>query len=666
MRTNNYFLVLDIETSTETAYDNKLQKEVPISVWLTYGVCKLYNLQGETKLECKFRKWETLHKFLCKVSLMFRKKGIFCYVHNLSYEFDFLIKNLSKPKKFTCNSSHKVISAILESYNIEFRCTYQLSAKSLRKIGNELNFIKLDSEYRMILPHDNVTEEEWEYCVRDCDIVAQYIIKEELPEYIILNNIPYTSTGKVRKDFKELLKQYPPEDNLWDIEPPENCFYALSKAFKGAITMSNPRYTNIIIHGRIKSFDETSKYPSIMMCKEYPYTIEKQENFTKEDIKNNKFWIAKIKFQELTSKFDFGFLSIYNTEYINLATSDIFNGKIINAREVEMYITNIDFDSINLIYTYNDFEILEFYPLKKYSKLPKAFFELIKKYAQPKYELKKKLKIIEKEKGENSEEYIATNTEYMKSKNKLNSIYGMMVQKLTNPEYYIDDNYLWHEKENNYKIKNKKLNRNFLYGIYITAYSRYDLLNNIVKNCPNTFVYCDTDSIKFIDTGNEFIDMNDYIYENVRDLPYFNNFNRFDYEGYYTEFLTYGAKKYAYVKDGEFGYTVAGLPKHINTIKSFDDFKLGTTYKDCKLAKRYIYQGIAFDFDAIDENELKSVSNLFDLIGDFENKNDIKTSGGVALFNSDYTLNMTKSDLLYIERNKSIWERKNIQQNILI
>ena len=91
MRTNNYFLVLDIETSTETTYDNKLQKEVPISVWLTYGVCKLYNLQGETKLECKFRKWETLHKFLCKVSLMFRKKGIFCYVHNLSYEFDFLI-----------------------------------------------------------------------------------------------------------------------------------------------------------------------------------------------------------------------------------------------------------------------------------------------------------------------------------------------------------------------------------------------------------------------------------------------------------------------------------------------------------------------------------------------------------------------------------------------
>ena len=82
MRTNNYFLVLDIETSTETTYDNKLQKEVPISVWLTYGVCKLYNLQGETKLECKFRKWETLHKFLCKVSLMFRKKGILCYVHN--------------------------------------------------------------------------------------------------------------------------------------------------------------------------------------------------------------------------------------------------------------------------------------------------------------------------------------------------------------------------------------------------------------------------------------------------------------------------------------------------------------------------------------------------------------------------------------------------------
>ena len=46
MRTNNYFLVLDIETSTETTYDNKLQKEVELTtVVFVFITIKVLSLQ---------------------------------------------------------------------------------------------------------------------------------------------------------------------------------------------------------------------------------------------------------------------------------------------------------------------------------------------------------------------------------------------------------------------------------------------------------------------------------------------------------------------------------------------------------------------------------------------------------------------------------------------
>ena len=290
------------------------------------------------------------------------------------------------------------------------------------------------------------------------------------------------------------------------------------------------------------------------------------------------------------------------------------------------------------------------------------FYDLIIEFATPKYELKIKLKEMEKQGKEHTIEYQELEIEYMKSKNKLNSIYGMMVQKLTNPQYEIDDDYLWHEVEQEYHNNGKPLMRNFLYGIYITAYSRRDWVRNVVHNCPYNFVYGDTDSIKFIDIGIPFEDINSPIREDLRELPCFKNFNRFDEEKGYDKFLTFGSKKYCYEQDGVFSFTVAGLPKENNGIEtalhSFNDFKLGTTYHNCKKCTRYIYNKKYIDYDE-DNNKILEVSEMEQNTIDYLEYNAIETSGGVALLDVDYKLSMTQNDIEHILKYDDLYSKDN-------
>ena len=61
--TNYYFLVLDIETSKEMGYSEKLKKELPIKTWLAYGVCELYDITGKLHSKLRFREWSQLTEF---------------------------------------------------------------------------------------------------------------------------------------------------------------------------------------------------------------------------------------------------------------------------------------------------------------------------------------------------------------------------------------------------------------------------------------------------------------------------------------------------------------------------------------------------------------------------------------------------------------------------
>ena len=630
-----------------------LEVQHPIAVWLSYGVAKMYTYKGEEVSKIRFREWEELHKYLDDISQRLGKFQVICYVHNLGFEFDYIIKNISKPKTFLTNSSHSVISSSLLKYpNIQFRCSYLLSGYSLRKLGKIVKLPKLDSDYRQIFPHDKITNKEWEYCERDNDVVAKFIVDVCIKEYGTLFNIPYTKTGRVRKVLHKYYDELEGKNCTWDYMPKQDCIEAMDKAFNGGVVVSNPFFTDIKLKN-VHSYDITSSYPFAMVSEKFPRQIKKIEN-PPYKLRKNSYYIAKIKFKNIRSKFNWQWLSVSKMEEIDNCT--FFNGKLMSGKMCIRYVTNIDFELIEETYTF-DYEVLEYYELYDIDYLPECFIKTIKEIGVKKQRLKNELKKY----NERSKEFGELSIEYALAKNDFNSIYGMMVEKLIKPEYEIDENYLWHSKGGQYKYK-PHLKRNFLFGVFITAYARKNLITAILKNCPQTFVYCDTDSIKFIGE-NKFIDTNKKLQNFMDDCPELSELGRFDYEGTYEEFKTLGAKKYCYKRNGEYIVVVAGLPKTTEyNINTLDDFKCGVVYKNCKLGKSYITQSSFFDLD--EENEVEFFGDT--QVGDWLKEHEIKTNGGVGLFPTSYKLNMTESDKIILKEFKEclpIWAEKQEQLN---
>lgn len=156
------------------------------------------------------RTWQELDMFMHRIEKFGTSRKKYCFVHNLSFEFEFL-RNYFNFKSVFARKSRKPIKCILEKYNFEFRCTYFLSNCSLKKLADiyNLDVKKLvgDLDYNKIR-HSNtkMTKKELGYCENDCLVVYKYILKE-LETYKHLRMLPMTSTGHVRNELKEKINK---------------------------------------------------------------------------------------------------------------------------------------------------------------------------------------------------------------------------------------------------------------------------------------------------------------------------------------------------------------------------------------------------------------------------------------------------------------------------
>ena len=120
----------------------------------------------------------------------------------------------------------------------------------------------------------------------------------------------------------------------------------------------------------------------------------------------------------------------------------------------------------------------------------------------------------------------------------------------------------------------------FAYGVWITAYARNNLLKNLMK-LDEYVVYCDTDSLKLkegyekqvIEDYNKFVERKIKHVSEILKIPLEKYAPKdikgkermlglFDDDGHYKEFITQGAKKYAYKdKEDKLHITVSGVPK---------------------------------------------------------------------------------------------------------
>ena len=575
----------DIETSS-VMLENE-QKFAFMYEW-TFGI-------KDKNFICYGRTWEEF-KDLCRqlqeYFLLDSEHILVVYVHNLSYEFQFMRKYFNWLDVFAVDE-RKPVKALC-SYGIEFRDSYILSGYSLEKLAENLvshNIKKLvgDLDYNLTRTHiTELTENELAYCNNDVEIVLAYV-NEQIEQYGSITKIPMTNTGRVRnfvknkcyfteknhrKSSKGKYQRYKELMNELTLTTGE--YTMLKRCFMGGFTHASMLYSGKLLHD-VASIDFTSSYPYVMLSEKFPMSKPEKANPTKEQFlkwvnDDNVGLMFVVRFKGLQSKLSF-------ETYLSESKCDVLenpiinNGRVFKADTVQTTITDIDFKIMYKCYTWDSIEIANVH--KFYMQyLPKPILLAIVEL----YEKKTTLKDV-----------LGKEVEYLVNKGMLNSVYGMCVTDIVRDNIsYKDD---WQHEKYTIEMMNEQIekynssNNRFLYypwGVWVTAYARKNLWNGILE-IGIDYVYSDTDSIKFLNYEKHTEYINRYNLDVERKLKKMCKFRQieferlkpktikgvekmigvWDFEGIYTHFKTLGAKRYLVrsKKDEKLHLTVAGLSK---------------------------------------------------------------------------------------------------------
>lgn len=541
------------------------------------------------------------------------------YVHNLSFEFQFL-KSIIQIDDVFAMDDRKILR--VRSGAIEYRCSYIHSNMSLDRYLKAMDVpdkkvIGFDYKKKRY-PWTKLTKAELHYCINDVRGLAQAVMVEMQKDGDDLYSIPLTSTGYSRRLAKSALGPY--RKFIHGMLPDLDCFQALRRAFRGGDTHANRYNANIIIDsakvGQISSWDISSSYPAVMLTDRFPRKLIRQDPaLFDSEYKHGKACLIHI-YMEGVKLHDprWGSPYIPKAKCESLVGAELDNGRVISADHLDMYVTELDFEILAAEYDFS-YQILELWTGTK-SYLPDKFRELIMKTYVEKTQLK------------GQDPYL-----YGKKKNLFNSYYGMTVQNPCKPNYEFADGLMRLKDETLEDLMDKYQAIGWLpyqWGVWVTAAARKKLFEGLSIIDPDDFIYSDTDSIKCMgDYAAEFEKLNQqYRHEEFSALDPSGKrhyIGVYEFEENYKRFKTMGAKKYAYEDmAGQLHITVSGVNKKAGAkeLGSLDRFKEGFIFR--------------------------SGGGLAALYNDFPDVTEVRIQGhtlpissNVALFESTYTLGLT-------------------------
>ena len=417
------------------------------------------------------------------------------FVHFLKFDFSFIKYYFEWDDVFVYGPREPLYA---RWSNIEFRDSLVLSGgQSLANIGKNLrrSFLKAvgDLNYDCIrVPETPLTAQELHYCEMDIRVLNEYI-REKIEDDGSILEIPYTNTGYVRnyvrgQCFKQRGKYMDFIDNL-TLTP--DAYLQCERAFAGGAVGPNIRYADKIIEN-VHSYDIKSSYPYIMVCgyfpMSYPMPLKPQE--VKEHFQEylHKFCcLFTLEIFGLWPKTDYCF-PISESKCNEVVAARTASGRVLSAAYVSINVTELDYFIIDRFYDLSKADEVRIKRMRVFQKgyLPKPIVESVIKFFYDKTTL---------------DGVIGKEREYMISKNMLNAIYGMMVEKPVRPELFYQSDFGKGKPDYERQIieYNEKRNR-FLYypwGVWVTAGARYRLYDAIY-NIGDDWRYCDTDSVKFI------------------------------------------------------------------------------------------------------------------------------------------------------------------------
>lgn len=598
----NVFSAFDIETSTIWIDPDRSKYDVHSFMYIWQYQIEDYTVIG--------RSWEEYFDFLKLLkSAIDRIRNdyklpvnpfLVTWVHNLAYEFSFIsgLYHFQNEECFFRDVRKPIYCRMFDTF--ELRCSYiqtNMSLSALCKqtgVPEKLSGQKYDYD-RIRYPWTELSDFELQYCIRDVEslVLAMKVRLSKSGDNLM--TAPITSTGYVRRDCKQALKeQYL---DIREIKPFEKEYRLLRSCFRGGNTHGNRYYVGKIVND-VYSYDISSSYPTQQLTKKFPMNPFKW--LLLDDIKPVKRFERILQFVRLdfavVASYQFKGLRLKNKRepipYISLSRCHAMgfkldNGRILYADYLEISLTEIDLKIIMDQYTFDEIGVLSAMVSKK-DFLPQEYREVIMNYYRNKTSLK----------GCDDPEAVYL---YQKSKGLLNAIYGMSATDPIHQEItYNDGIYERSDYETMSKDEITKALKNasfpYQWGVYTTAYAR-EQLQTAIKFCGDKIIYCDTDSVKTegnvdieqlnsklkevaIETKSYAVDMNgEYHYIGM-----------FESDGHYDRFITQGAKRYAYEIDGHLGVTVAGVTKKVNEktgvmfaveeLKDLKRFKPGMIWRD--------------------------------------------------------------------------------------
>ena len=457
------------------------------------------------------RSWDEYLEFLQLLKGWLPKDAwMIIYVHNLSYEFQFLrgVYSFGIKEVFATDNRKVLRCDMLGCF--EYRCSYFLSNASLDfwsgpKSMNVPHHKQSGEDFDYSIqrfPWTQLSKQEYLYCIYDVLAVVECVRKIMQLEGDSLATIPLTNTGYVRRIVKDEMKKlgYTYVKDRW---PNYDLFCLMREAFRGGNTHANRFYTGLTVKN-VHAVDRSSSYPDVQCNLPFPITRFWRCLPTAdipELIRKGYAVICRIKVTDLALRNPWWGFPYIPRDKCHAVQFTADNGRILHAAVLSMAVTDVDLKIIMDEYTFSTIEFSDAW-FAKYGPLPDEFTRTIKRL----YKEKTEMKGTEREKT----------PEYSIKKGQINANYGMTAQNplkdnvLFLGSRFEDESKLTPEDLVTFGLEAVDLREKYnhllpwlpyQWAVWTTAWARYELEQAMVK-CVDPdgicrLIYIDTDSLYY-------------------------------------------------------------------------------------------------------------------------------------------------------------------------
>lgn len=564
--------------------------------------------------------------FLFELQDALKGDKTYIFFHNLAYDWTFLelflFQYFDFPEKQLNTKAHYPIS-IEFSNGIILRDSLIIAQKRLEKWADELEVEHRKAvgkwDYNRFRDQSgNFTEDELQYIEQDTLALAECLEKLRAKLHKHVYSIPMTCTGILREETRKEGRKNRARDKFLRVAPSFTLYETkLLPGYHGGYVHNNRHAAGWIQDGGPVCRDFASSYPFRMLVDLFPGERFRQlpDQLNVREILENadntafifNFYAENIRLRDP----DFPMPMLQLSKCIKSVNAITDNGRIRTADAVDIVLTEIDLKLLHRYYTFDGAVCYDVWAAHK-TRLPRWFRDLVYRCYMDKTMLKG-----------------GDPVEYSLAKARLNSLYGMTVQRSCRPEIvehfkdgdgHLQGDYSENREDTEEKYQDYLNNENsilpYQWGVWVTAYAMEALFD--LGECVSgsgTWLYSDTDSVYCVGWDNEKVNAyNERQKERLKAAgygPVIKDGREYwpgvaEIDGEYKEFIGLHSKCYAVRKlDGTIKITVAGVPKSgakclNDDLANFQDGFIFPGTETGKLTHYYMYRPEPLLFDGIE------------------------------------------------------------------